>query len=200
MATILRPNEFSCSEFRITRFQLMARSCRLFQICDEIVMSPVLRHDRASRAAALRDVDSVRRGFQDWFIRWHDILNTPLEKQDFTELGKGDSRLERDNSAVAAQIQSVLCNRLHIALGGDNAFEIEMASRELVANFSPVSYPRSHGNALFNNLLSQAISRSFWATTQDWQAYAGRNSQGPIEPHLWRQWLSSWGVFPDNFK
>lgn len=178
----------------------MIRSCRLFQICDEIVTSPTLRHDKAALAAALSDVDSVRRGFENWFIRWHDIVHTPFKKKQFKELGKGDSRFERANSALAAQIQTVQCNRLHIALGGDGALEMELASRDLVANFTPVAFPQSHGNARFNSLLSQVISRAFWATTQDWHSYAVKKSQEPIEPHIWRQWLGSWGAFPDNYK
>lgn len=159
-----------------------------------------MRYDRTVCAAALRYVNTVRRGFENWLIRWHDILHTPLNKKHFTELGKGDSRFERDNAASVVQIQTVLCNRLHIALGGADAFQIEMASREVIANLSPLTYSQSNRNAQFHSLFSQMMSRSFWASTEDWQTYAGKNTREPIEPHIWRQWFGSWGVFPDNYK
>lgn len=195
-ATILRPNDFSCSTFRISRLQLMIKCSRLMKDCDNIIMNSVLHNNDDLRASVLKNVDSLRQGFADWFRRWHDVLHPPLGQSHTTYLGRGDSLYEREGAAVACRLYTVVCNRLHIALGGPEALALEAAAKRLVDDFPVARSAQNSGTAKFNAAMSEVVYQAFYNTTKEWKAYAKGKPERPIASDLWRTWLAQCGVFP----
>lgn len=174
----------------------MIKCSSLLRDCDSIIMNSDLHRNDDLRISVLKSVDSLRQGFADWFRRWHDVLHPPLGQNHTTYLGRGDSIHEREGAAVACRIYTVVCNRMHVALGGPDALLLEMAAKRLVDDFTHARNGQGSGTAKFNAAMSEVVYQSFYNTTKEWKAYAKGKPDGPIPGQLWRSWLAQCGVFP----
>ena len=173
----------------------MIKTSGILHQCDNVLSDPVLRSNKEQRAAVLKKVDAVRQGFGYWFRRWHDILHPPRDQKRVTYLGKGDSLYEREGAAVACQMYTVFCNRMHAALAGPEALDLEIASQKVVDEFPTGGSPDT-GTAKFNAVMSEVVYHAFYNTTEEWTAHAKGTSGEPIPSHLWRRWLALLGIFP----
>lgn len=174
----------------------MIKCSRLLKDCDSIITNSALHSNDDLRVSVLKNVDSLRQSFADWFRRWHDVLHPPLGQSHATYLGRGDSFFEREGGSVACRIYTVVCNRMHVALGGPDAYPLEMAAKRLVDEFTHVRRAQYSGTTKFNAAMAEVVYQAFYNTTKEWKAYAKGKPDGPIPSDLWRSWLAQCGVFP----
>ena len=81
----------------------MIRMTTILRRCDDRVKDADSRSNPRLIAAAFKDIAAVKRGFEDWFRDWHDVLEASQNEAELVGLGRGDSRSERNGAALANQ-------------------------------------------------------------------------------------------------
>lgn len=194
-------NNFHLSEFKVSRYEFMIPLCRIIKDSNYLILHQDSLADlEQRRLAVIDDITAVREGIKSWHVRWKDILHPSQESINSELLGKGDAAAARANTVLGLTIFNMAYLRVHIALGGPDAFELEKQATLLATDLSHRQYVHDDGSAAFDIMFAAVAARAQMETGREWQQYIER-TQGTgklIEPEIWSRWLYRWGIVPTD--
>lgn len=194
-------NNFHLSEFKVSRYEFMIPLCRIIKASNYLVLHQDSIADlEERRLAVIDDITAMRDGIRAWHVRWKHVLNPSQEDKAGDFMGKGDAVAARANTGIGLTIFTMAYLRIHIALGGLDAFELEKQATLLAMDLSQREYVYDDGSAAFDIMFAAVASRAQMDTGREWQQYIEK-TQGTgqlIEPEIWSRWLYKWGIIPTN--
>lgn len=175
--------------------------CRIIKASNYLILHQDSLSDlEERRLAVIKDITDVRDGIRAWHIRWKYTLHPSQEDRVSEFMGKGDAVAARANTGLALTIFTMAYLRIHIALGGLDAFELEKQATRLAMVLSQREYVYDDGSAAFDIMFAAVAARAQMDTGREWQQYIER-TQGTgklIEPEIWSRWLYKWGIMPTD--
>lgn len=197
--SILDLNNFNFSEFKVSRYEYMIPMGRMVSTCSHVIMNQnSLDNVEELRLAALEGVAEILKISQQWLFRWNSVLHPASRRGGDVFLGKGDSQVARENASLSAFVYGMGLMRFHVALGGENALQMEARAKTVATSLLENTAPQDDDMAAFDFTFAIIAARSFMATTEEWQRYMER-TQGAgkmVEPGMWVKFLQAWGASP----
>lgn len=166
--SVLDLNNFNFSEFKVSRYEYMIPMGRIVRTCSYVIMNQdSLDSAEELRLAALDDVAEVLKISQQWLFRWNSVLHPASRHGGDVYLGKGDSRVARENASLSAFVYSMGLMRFHVALGGDNALQVEKRAKTIATSLLENTVPQDDDMAALDFTFAKIAAGSLMATTED---------------------------------
>ena len=173
---------------------------RIVRTCSHVIMNQdSLENAEELRLSALEDVAEVLKISQQWLFRWNSVLHPASRRGGDVFLGKGDSPLARENASLSAFVYGMGLMRFHVALGGENALQMEKRAKTIATSLLENTVPQDDDMAAFDFTFAKIAASSLMATTEEWERYMERTKGigNMVSPDMWVKFLQGWGASPE---
>lgn len=198
------PTHYNRSAFCVSSYDYLIPYSRILGTVAGLVMDPRMSSNKEARHGALDDVANVRGSLSRWYREYHDIINQQPGDKKFFDLGVGDSWMRRFTEFTTWRVNNMLYGRLHTALGGPGALELEKSTRDEAQSIIEDENVQKYAPSYFTLMLAIILSRTILQTTEGWQGHmmaAEQKSSGEpglISPELLGWWLGLLGTISQN--